>query len=174
MAPLTEDGLELRHHGREIEIELPRKKEREPEAVVVVTPDKVREIIKMMDITGVPQVPSHVKGVINLGGKVIPIVDLRLKFNLPTQAYTERTCIIVVDVRAGEDHTMLGIVVDAVSEVLNIAAGDVDDPPAFGDAIDISPDPEPSLSVPRATGERRHFALGLSAEAVFSSNSGQT
>ena len=59
---------------------------------------KVREIIKMMDITAVPQVPQHVKGVINLRGKVIPVVDLRLKFGFPSQEYTERTCIIVVEV----------------------------------------------------------------------------
>ena len=59
---------------------------------------KVREIIKLMDITAVPQVPAHVKGVINLRGKVIPVVDLRLKFELPPQDYTERTSIIVVEV----------------------------------------------------------------------------
>ena len=63
---------------------------------------KVREIIKMMDITAVPQVPAHVKGVINLRGKVIPIVDLRLKFGVPSDVYTDRTCIIVSEVeRAG-------------------------------------------------------------------------
>ncbi|MFN7914087.1 MAG: chemotaxis protein CheW [Vicinamibacterales bacterium] len=97
---------------------------------------KVREIIKMMDITGVPQVPSHVKGVINLRGKVIPIVDLRLKFNLPTQDYTERTCIIVVEVELQARRVMLGMIVDYVSEVLNISNDEIEPMPDFGERLD--------------------------------------
>ena len=93
---------------------------------------KVREIIKVMDITQVPQVPPHVRGVINLRGKVIPVIDLRLKFGFPSQDYTERTCIIVVDVSLGGSKVMMGIVVDSVSEVLNIAGGDIDEAPDFG------------------------------------------
>ncbi len=96
---------------------------------------KVREIIKVMDITHVPQVPPHVRGVINLRGKVIPVVDLRLKFGFPAQDYTERTCIIVVDVSMGGANVMMGIVVDSVSEVLNIAASDIDETPEFGDQV---------------------------------------
>ena len=97
---------------------------------------KVREIIKMMDITGVPQVPPHVKGVINLRGKVIPIVDLRLKFNLPTQDYTERTCIIVVEVELQSRRVMLGMIVDYVSEVLNISNDEIEPMPDFGERLD--------------------------------------
>jgi len=97
---------------------------------------KVREIIKMMDITGVPQVPPHVKGVINLRGKVIPIVDLRLKFGLPTQDYTERTCIIVVEVEMQARRVMLGMIVDYVSEVLNIATDEIEPMPDFGERVD--------------------------------------
>ena len=97
---------------------------------------KVREIIKMMDITGVPQVPPHVKGVINLRGKVIPIVDLRLKFGLPTQDYTERTCIIVVEVEMQARKVMLGMIVDYVSEVLNIATDEIEPMPDFGERVD--------------------------------------
>ncbi len=93
---------------------------------------KVREIIKVMDITPVPQVPSHVKGVINLRGKVIPVIDLRCKFGFPPQESTDRTCIIVVDVSMGGVNVMMGIVVDSVSEVLNIAAADIDHAPDFG------------------------------------------
>ncbi len=93
---------------------------------------KVREIIKVMDITQVPQVPAHVRGVINLRGKVIPVIDLRLKFGFPAQDYTERTCIIVVDVSLSQANVMMGIVVDSVSEVLNIAAADIDLTPDFG------------------------------------------
>src|SRR5262245_24911010 len=97
---------------------------------------KVREIIKMMDITGVPQVPQHVKGVINLRGKVIPIIDLRLKFGLPVQDYTEQTCIIVVEVQLEERRVMLGVIVDSVSEVLNVAAEEVEPTPDFGERLD--------------------------------------
>ena len=83
----------------------------------------------------VPQVPAHVKGVINLRGKVIPVIDLRLKFGFPSQDYTERTCIIVVDVSLSGATVMMGIVVDSVSEVLNIAGGDIDEAPDFGGRV---------------------------------------
>ena len=96
---------------------------------------KVREIIKVMDITQVPQVPAHVRGVINLRGKVIPVIDLRLKFGFPPQDYTERTCIVVVDVALSGATVMMGVVVDSVSEVLNIAGSDIDEPPDFGDRV---------------------------------------
>jgi purine-binding chemotaxis protein CheW len=79
---------------------------------------KVREIIGVQDITAVPQTPVFVKGVINLRGKVIPVVDLRLKFGLPQQEYNQRTCIIVVQVERESRAMMMGIVVDSVAEVL--------------------------------------------------------
>jgi purine-binding chemotaxis protein CheW len=97
---------------------------------------KVREIIKIMDITAVPQVPPHVKGVINLRGKVIPIIDLRLKFGMPTVDYTERTCIIVVEVELEARRIMLGVIVDSVSDVLNIAADEIEATPDFGERLD--------------------------------------
>jgi purine-binding chemotaxis protein CheW len=97
---------------------------------------KVREIIKMLDITQVPQMPAHVKGVINLRGKVIPVVDLRLKFGFPSQEYNERTCVIVVEVVISNGGVMMGIVVDAVSEVLNLAAEDIERTPDFGEQVD--------------------------------------
>ena len=93
---------------------------------------KVKEIIGMMNITPVPQTPEFVKGVINLRGKVIPVVDLRLRFALEAAAYTERTCIIVVEVAGANGSVMMGIVVDAVSEVLNIRGADIENTPAFG------------------------------------------
>jgi purine-binding chemotaxis protein CheW len=93
---------------------------------------KVREIIKVMDITQVPQVPDHVRGVINLRGRVIPVIDLRRKFGFETKENTDHTCIIVVEVT----HLgMVGIVVDSVSEVLNIAGGDIDHAPDFGGRV---------------------------------------
>ncbi|MDY6851015.1 MAG: chemotaxis protein CheW [Thermodesulfobacteriota bacterium] len=96
---------------------------------------KVREIIGMMDITPVPQTPKFVKGLINLRGKVIPVVDLRLKFDLPEKKYTERTAIIVVDIRVSSGLVQMGIVVDSVSEVMNISEADIEDTPNFGTGL---------------------------------------
>jgi len=96
---------------------------------------KIKEIIGMMPITSVPQTPSFVKGVVNLRGKVIPVVDLRLKFGIPPIDYTERTCIIVVEISGQSGAVKIGIVVDAVSEVLNIKAEDVENTPAFGTRV---------------------------------------
>jgi purine-binding chemotaxis protein CheW len=93
---------------------------------------KVKEIIGMMSITMVPQTPVYMKGVINLRGKVIPVVDLRIKFGMDPIEYNERTCIIVVEI-SGEGRTIhMGIVVDSVSEVLNIKAADIEETPNFG------------------------------------------
>jgi purine-binding chemotaxis protein CheW len=94
---------------------------------------KVKEIIGIMNITSVPQTPRYVKGVINLRGKVIPVIDLRLKFGMETLEYSERTCIIVVDiVTSAGTKVIMGIVVDSVSEVLNIKAEEIEDTPTFG------------------------------------------
>ncbi|MBN2397620.1 MAG: purine-binding chemotaxis protein CheW [Deltaproteobacteria bacterium] len=93
---------------------------------------KVKEIIGMMSVTSVPRTPGFVKGVVNLRGKVIPVVDLRLKFGMEESSYTERTCIIVVEVAHNFGRVQIGIIVDAVSEVLNIRAGDIEETPSFG------------------------------------------
>lgn len=93
---------------------------------------KIKEIIGMMPFTSVPQTPDFVKGVINLRGKVIPVIDLRLRFGMESIDYTDRTCIIVVEVDGEEREIMIGIVVDTVSEVLNIKSEDIEETPAFG------------------------------------------
>ncbi|MFH0998834.1 MAG: chemotaxis protein CheW [Pseudomonadota bacterium] len=93
---------------------------------------KIREIIGMMPITSVPQAPDFVKGVINLRGKVIPVIDLRLRFGMAAMDYTERTCIIVVQIDLSGAPLNIGIVVDSVSEVLNIGGGDIENAPTFG------------------------------------------
>jgi purine-binding chemotaxis protein CheW len=98
---------------------------------------KVREIIKLMDITQVPQVPPYVLGVINLRGKVIPVIDLRRKFGLPVGESTAQTCIIVAEVELATRRVMTGVVVDSVSEVLNVAAAEIDEPPEFGGQADV-------------------------------------
>ena len=90
----------------------------------------IREIIGMMPITVVPQTPEYVKGVINLRGKVIPVVDLRLRFGMEVTGYTERTCIIVIETQTQTLSSLtMGIVVDSVSEVLNIKASEIEDTP---------------------------------------------
>jgi purine-binding chemotaxis protein CheW len=97
---------------------------------------KVREIIGMMPITSVPRTPDFVKGVINLRGKVIPVTDLRLRFDMPESDYTDRTCIIVMEV-VGQDTTVqMGIVVDAVTEVLPVKAEEIEAAPEFGAKVD--------------------------------------
>jgi purine-binding chemotaxis protein CheW len=93
---------------------------------------KIKEIIGMMPVTSVPQTPEFVKGVINLRGKVIPVIDLRLRFGVEEIDYTERTCIIVVEVERSSNAVLIGVVVDAVSEVLNIKDADIEETPAFG------------------------------------------
>src|SRR5579872_2381857 len=77
---------------------------------------KVREIMGLQEITAVPQTPPHIKGVINLRGKVVPVIDLRLKFGVSTSEYTQRTCIIVTQVRGEAGPVLMGIIVDAVAE----------------------------------------------------------
>ena len=93
----------------------------------------VREIMGLQDITAIPQTPSYVKGVINLRGKVIPVVDLRLKFGLPQAEYGSRTSIVVVTVR----QLVVGVVVDGVTEVLNLNAADIENTPDFGEGVTI-------------------------------------
>jgi purine-binding chemotaxis protein CheW len=93
---------------------------------------KAHEIIGMMSITTVPRTPPFIRGVINLRGKVIPIVDLRQKFGMESIEQTDETCIIVVQARGVE----MGLVVDRVSEVLDIASEDIDEAPSFGAEVD--------------------------------------
>ncbi|RLB20928.1 MAG: chemotaxis protein CheW [Deltaproteobacteria bacterium] len=97
---------------------------------------KVKEIIGLMPITPVPKAPHYVKGVINLRGKVIPIMDLRLKFGMEPLEYDERTCIIVVEVNSTDSTITMGLVVDSVSEVLNIRAEEIQETPSFGAQVD--------------------------------------
>lgn len=97
---------------------------------------KVREIIGYMEITAVPQTPHYVKGVINLRGQVIPVVDLRTKFGMETAEVTEQTCIIVVEITQAGRKFNTGIIVDRVQEVLDIAGKDIEEAPQFGGAVD--------------------------------------
>jgi len=97
---------------------------------------KVQEIIGMMKITRVPRTPAFIRGVINLRGKVIPVIDLRLQFGLEKQEDTEKTCIIVVQVaREGGQKIVMGILVDEVSEVLNIDSSQLEPAPELGSGV---------------------------------------
>jgi purine-binding chemotaxis protein CheW len=98
----------------------------------------VREIIRLCPITAVAGMPPHVRGVINLRGRVIPLIDLRVRFGLPAAADHDRTCIIVAQVAAATGGTRpYAVVVDGVEEVASIAATDVTPPPDFGDTVDV-------------------------------------
>ncbi len=98
---------------------------------------KIREIIRIQKITPVPQMPHFVKGIINLRGKVIPVIDMRLKFNVGEETISERTCIVVVQILHPEKgETLVGLIVDAVEEVINISDEEVERNPNIGDAAD--------------------------------------
>jgi purine-binding chemotaxis protein CheW len=97
---------------------------------------KVQEIIGMQEITKIPRTPDYVKGVINLRGKVIPVIDLRLKFGMAEQELTRKTCIIVVQVSRGETSLIMGIIVDEVSEVLEISGDQIEAAPSLGTRVD--------------------------------------
>ena len=97
---------------------------------------KVREIIRLTTITAVPQMPPYVKGVINLRGKIIPVMDLRLRFGFSDIKDTEHTCIIVVQVKLPDGKSVqMGLIVDGVEEVINLTAGDIEETPDFGGSI---------------------------------------
>ena len=97
---------------------------------------KIREIIRMIEVTAVPQMPAYVRGVVNLRGKIIPVIDLRRRFQMDAAETNERTCIVVVQVaRQGGGTLQMGLVVDQVEEVLNIHAADLEEPPKFGAAV---------------------------------------
>jgi len=93
---------------------------------------RVKEIIGLMNITPIPQTPDYIRGVINLRGKVIPVVDLRARFSLDVKENTRHTCIIVVEIDNSSGTVPVGIIVDEVAEVLNIRGAEIDEAPSFG------------------------------------------
>ena len=97
---------------------------------------KVQEIMGMLTVTPLPRTPDYMRGVINLRGKVIPVIDLRLKFAMEAREYTRRTCIIVVQVQRERAALIMGIIVDEVSEVLDVSAEQIEPPPSFGTDVD--------------------------------------
>lgn len=98
---------------------------------------QVKEIIGLQDITIVPQTPEYVRGVINLRGKVTPVICLRLKFGMPQVEYTQRTCIVVVQVQGETGPLLVGVVVDGVLEVATLAPADIENTPDFGTGVNV-------------------------------------
>jgi len=96
---------------------------------------KVQEIIGMMDVTRVPRMPEFMRGVINLRGKIIPVVDLRLKFGMEAKEVTDKTCIIVVQLAGATLEMTTGVLVDEVSEVMDIEAEQIEPPSTFGASV---------------------------------------
>lgn len=99
---------------------------------------KVQEIIGIIDVTRVPKMPNYIKGVINLRGKIIPVINLRMKFGIEEVEYTDKTCIIVVQVVRGEKSVTMGVVVDEVEEVVDISSEQIEATPDFGSQIDMN------------------------------------
>lgn len=97
---------------------------------------KINEIIKSMLITPIPKSPFFIKGVINLRGRIIPVMDLRLKFNMPEKEHNQNTCIIIVDMLVENIKKQIGVVVDIVSEVFDIPKADIEPPPRYGSEIE--------------------------------------
>ncbi len=98
---------------------------------------QVREIIRLTDITAVPQMPAYIRGVINLRGKIIPVLDLRMRFGFPDASHTDQTCIVVVQVTLPDGkQTAMGMVVDGVEEVLNITDSEIEETPDFGTQLE--------------------------------------
>ena len=120
---------------------------------------KVQEIIGRMPITPVPLTSKYIRGVINLRGKIHPIMDLKIKFGMDQSEITDETCIIVIKTAS----LMMGILVDKVSEVMNVASGDVEDTPSFGADVN----PEYLLGIGKTSG---HIRLLLDIEKVITAS----
>lgn len=96
---------------------------------------RTREIIEYPAITAVPGTPRFIRGVLNLRGSVVPVVDLGAKFGLPAASVTKRTCVVIVEVRLGADDVVMGVIADAVSQVVELSETDIEPPPRFGTTI---------------------------------------
>lgn len=128
-----------------------------------ITITSVREILDMAEITRIPQMPSAVRGVVNVRGTAVPVIDLRLRFGLEAAERTVNTRIIIVEIRAGENTTTLGAIADSVKEVLELDQSSIDPPPTMGAAV--------STAFLRGIGKRDgKFILLLDIEKVLHSD----
>jgi len=95
----------------------------------------IKEIIEYAAVTEVPLMPGYVRGVINLRGAVVPVIDLSVRFGKPASPVTKRTCIVIIEIVANGERQVLGVVVDAVNAVLDIPPAEIEPPPSFGTSI---------------------------------------
>lgn len=121
----------------------------------------IKEIIEYHSVTEVPMMPACIRGVINLRGAVVPVMDLQVRFGRPPSDITKRTCIVIVEVQLEEERQVVGLIVDMVNEVLDIAATDIEPPPAFGAKIHS----ELILGMGKVKG---NFVILLNVDRVFS------
>jgi purine-binding chemotaxis protein CheW len=96
---------------------------------------QVREVVELDTLTWVPSTPSFVRGVINLRGSVVPVVDLAVKFGLPESVVTRRSCVVIVELATDEERTVLGVMADSVRQVIDLAADQIEAPPSFGTRV---------------------------------------
>src|ERR1700730_17420237 len=95
----------------------------------------IKEIIGYAHLTAVPMTPEYVRGVINLRGAVVPVLDLTVRFGNRPSPVTKRTCIVIIEVNAGGEHHDIGVIVDAVNAVVDIPVGDIESAPSFGTRV---------------------------------------
>ena len=133
------------------------------EEVFAVDIAQVREVLEYSEMTKVPRTPEYMRGVINLRGHVVPVVDMRLKFGMNASEITVNTCVIIVEVSMGEDSSVLGAMVDSVKEVLTIEPQNVEPPPRMGTRL--------NTNFIRGMGKQEDgFVIILDADRVFSSD----
>jgi len=121
---------------------------------------KVREVLDLNEITRVPQTPDYMLGVINLRGRVVPVIDLRLRFGLPSAEQTRDTCIIVMEIHLEAEMVVIGALVDAVEEVLDFAAAEIEAPPRLGAQVNVD--------FIRGVGKRgEQFVMILEIDRIF-------
>ncbi len=96
---------------------------------------RVKEIIEYTTVTKVPKVPEWIRGVINLRGNVVPVVDLTTRFGIEEHPVTKTTCIVIVEIDQDSERTVMGVIADAVNQVIDLAPKDIEEPPAFGTRV---------------------------------------
>ena len=122
---------------------------------------RVKEIIEYTAITKVPKVPMWIRGVINLRGNVVPVVDLAVRFGMEERTITKTTCIVIVEVQQEAERAVMGVIADAVNQVIDFAPKDIEEPPAFGTRVRLE-----YLSGMGKLGKK--FALILNIDSVLS------
>lgn len=127
-----------------------------------ITIQRVKEIIEYTAITKVPKVPLWIRGVINLRGSVVPVVDLAVRFGLEERPVTKTTCIVIVEVEQDTERTVMGVIADSVNQVVDLAPEDIEEPPAFGTRVRL----EYLLGMGKLG---KKFALILNVDRVLSS-----